>query len=1112
MVTVLFVDIVGFTARSDRADPEEVRRPLLPFHTRVKEDIEWFGGTLDKFIGDAAMGVFGAPVTHEDDPERAVRTALRILETVQKLNEADPSLGLAVRIGIETGEAVVALGGSGPLVGERVAGDVVNTASRIQGVAPAGGIVVGEGTYRLIRDVVDAEHMEPTSVKGKAEPLRVFRVHGIRRREEFDAAGPHAPFVGRDRELELLEQTFARVVGEPTVRLVTIVGEPGIGKSRLLSEFLDRLEMLPSPPLCRVGRCSPYGESAAVAAFSEIVRAQAGISDADAPDEAAAKLSATLATLEPRPSEQEWLRARLAPLVGLRGGIAGAVDREESFAAWQRFVWAVGSQRPLVLVFEGLQWADPAALAFVRHLAERLARVPVLLVCTARPEFLEEHSDWPTASAGAATISLSRLSDTDMTMLLTALLGGSMLPVETMAALVDAAGGNPFYAHEFVRMLAAEEAATSSTGEATGGRIRVPASVQALVAAHLDALPPEERLLLQDAAVVGDVVWPGALAAMSGSDERTVREGLRGLADKGLVRASPDGSTLGEASYVFAYTLLREVAYRQIPRGARASKHRAAAEWAERKAGERAGEFAEFLAHHYALAWRLLRAAGAADQATELDERARRYLEMAGDRALAVDEARADSHYRSALDLLPPGHPDRPAVLVKVARTGHRVGRLSSREALTAYEEAVKGFRTHGNDLGAGEAMVRAALQLGMLGDRARTRELIQDAIELLETQPPGRELALGYAARAEEEMLAGRSAECLEWAQRALALTRSPGLEEVAVMAHHLRGNARCELGDPMGLDDLREAIRVSSEAGLGLETVRSYSYLGEWLWLTEGPGAGLELYEQAIELAERRGFPLQAMWARVGSLWLLFDLGRWDELVRRTGEVMAASSELGDNAIAPVAPTYLARVLSARGRADSAAALLARALPEARQLEDLQVLGPALVTAALVEETRGNLGAATVLVRELEEVTRDRSPVYRESHLPDAVRVCLAAGELELADRLLADARSHVTRCRHCVTTVRALVHEAKGEMGPALEGFAAAVRDWTSFGSALERAFALMGAGRCLLAVGREGEATARFEEARAAFAALGAEPMAEEAERALPQIAPSARPSK
>lgn len=1107
MVTVLFADIVGFTARSDRADPEEVRRPLLSFHARVKEDIEWFGGTLDKFIGDAAMGVFGAPVTHEDDPERAARTALRILETVRKLSEADPSLGLAVRIGIETGEAVVALGGSGPLVGERVAGDVVNTASRIQGVAPAGAIIVGEGTYRLIRDIVDVEHMEPVSVKGKAEPLHVFRVHGIRRREGFDAAGPHAPFVGRDRELDLLEQTFTRVMGEPAVRLVTIAGEPGIGKSRLLSEFLDRLEMLPSPPLCRIGRCSPYGERAAVVAFSEIVRAQAGISDSDAPEEAAAKLSATLATLEPRPSEQEWLRARLAPLLGLQGGIGGAVDREESFAAWQRFVWAVGSQRPLVLVFEGLQWADPAALAFVRHLAERLAEVPVLLLCTARPEFLEEHSDWPTASAGAATISLSRLSDADMTMLLTALLGGSLLPAETMAALVDAAAGNPFYAHEFVRMLAAEEAATSSGGEAATERIRVPASVQALVAAHLDALPSGERLLLQDAAVVGDVVWPGALAAMSGTNERAVQAGLRGLADKGLVRASPDGSTLGEAAYVFAYTLLREVAYRQIPRGARASKHRAAADWAERKAGERVGEYAEFLAHHYALACRLLRAAGAADQAAELDERARKYLEMAGDRALAVDETRADSHYRSALDLLPPGHPDRPSILVKAARTGHRVGRLSSREALAAYEEAVKGFRAHGNDLGAGEATVRAALQLGTLGDRARARGLIQDAIELLETQPPGRELALAYAARAEEEMLAGRSTECLEWAQRALALARSPGLEEVVVMAHHLRGNARCELGDPTGLDDLREAIRVSSEAGLGLETVRSYSYLGEWLWLTEGPAAGLELFEQAIELAERRGFPLQAMWARVGALRLLFDLGRWDELVRCTGEVMEASGELGDNAIAPVGPTYLARVLTARGRAGNAATLLARALPEARQLEDLQVLGPALVTAALVEEALGNPGAATDLVRELEEATRDRSPAYRESYLPDAVRVCLAAGELDLADRLLADARSHVTRCRHCVTTARALVHEARGELDQALEGFSAAVRDWTSFGSALERALALMGTGRCLLAAGRQGEATARFEEARSAFAVLGAEPMAEDAGRALLEIVPS-----
>ncbi|MBI2237375.1 MAG: hypothetical protein HYU54_02470, partial [Actinobacteria bacterium] len=344
-----------------------------------------------------------------------------------------------------------------------------------------------------------------------------------------------------------------------------------------------------------------------------------------------------------------------------------------------------------------------------------------------------------------------------------------------------------------------------------------------------------------------------------------------------------------------------------------------------------------------------------------------------------------------------------------------------------------------------------------------------------------------------------------LEWAQRALALARRPGLEEVAVTALHLRGSARCELGDPTGLDDLQEAIRVSSEAGLGLGTVHSYSYLGEWLWLTEGPAAGLELYEQAVELAERRGFPLAAMWARAESLWLLFDLGRWDAVVQRAGEVMGASGELGDSAIAPVAPTYLARVLCARGRVGNAESLLARSLPEARQIEDLQVLGPALVAAAMMEQAQGNSGAATDLVRELEEITRDRSPEYRESYLPDVVRVCVAAGGLELADRLLADARSHVTRCRHCVTTARALVHEARGEMNQALEGFAAAVRDWTSFGSALERAQALMGAGRCLLGVGRVEEAMARLEEARAGFAALGAEPLAAEAERALVRIA-------
>ena len=452
LVTVLFCDLVGFTARSDQADPEDVGALLRPYHARLRAEIERFGGTLDKFIGDGVMAVFGAPAAHEDDPERAVRCALGMLAAIAELNQAHPSLDLAVRLGITTGEALVGQGAARQTEG--VVGDVVNTASRLQGVAPVGGVVVAAATWRATRTLFDYEELEPVRVKGKAEPVAIWRVIAARSRTGMEAGQrPGTPFVGRDHELELFHRLYERVLREHAAQLVTIIGEPGVGKSRLVAEFLAHLDSQPELVTLRQGRCLPYGDGITFWALGEIVKAQAGIFESDDPPRVAGKLEAAVSALFDDPSERRWLEARLAPLLGLTGAEAAGVERSESFAAWRRFLEALAASRPLVLVMEDLHWADPALLEFLEHLVDWATEVDLFVVASARPELFERYPGWGGGQRNSVTVSLPPLTDEQTAQLVASLLGQSVLPADTQALLLERAGGNPLYAEEFVRLL-----------------------------------------------------------------------------------------------------------------------------------------------------------------------------------------------------------------------------------------------------------------------------------------------------------------------------------------------------------------------------------------------------------------------------------------------------------------------------------------------------------------------------------------------------------------------------------------------------------------------------------------------------------------------------------
>jgi tetratricopeptide (TPR) repeat protein len=730
----------------------------------------------------------------------------------------------------------------------------------------------------------------------------------------------------------------------------------------------------------------------------------------------------------------------------------------------------------------------------VEYLVDWAAGLPVLVVCTTRPELFERHPGWGGGKRDSTTISLSPLSREETGQLIAAHLAEAALPDETQVALLERAGGNPLYAGEFARMLA-DRGMVERRGQAmqltAGADIPVPETVQAVIAARLDTLPAERKALLHDAAVVGRVFWVGALAYMSGLDERAVEQGLRTVARKELLRPVRTSSVKGQAEYSFGHLLIRDVAYQQIPRAARVRKHRAAAAWIERLAGDRVTDHAEILAHHYGQALQLARAAGLDDDARELEAQARRFLIMAGDRALKFDARKAEAFYRQALELCPPRHPERARLLVKTAESALVGGRLS--EAQGDFEEAVVEFRARGAMLGAGEAMVRLAAAYWFRGETDRKRALLAQAIDLLEREPPSRELALAYTDTAADHMVAQRSQECAIWSEKALALARELGLDAEAIRARQLRGLARCQLSDVAGgLADLREALRLSLDLGLGNETIRSYGNLGDWVWIAEGPAQGLEVKRAGIEFGERRGLTLPVMWARAETLWPLFDLGQWDELLRIAGDLIGWDRREGGGQVTVVALTYMAYVFVRRGELTRALALADEFLPRAREIRDPQVLVPAVLVVSLIEHARGNHSTAVRLIEEIVEVTRDR-PVFRTRYLPEALRVCVAAGAIRLAEGLLDTAVHRAARHRYSMLTGRAVLTEAQGSHDAASALYGEVAEQWAHYGFALERGQAALGVGRCLVALGRRPEAAVRLGEARTAFDALRAGPL-------------------
>ena len=561
-------------------------------------------------------------------------------------------------------------------------GDVVNTAARLQSAAPVNGVIVDETTYRATRAAIDYDEAAPVEAKGKSEPIPVWLATAARSRFGVDVAHEaRTELVGRERELGVVRDAFERARHERTPQLLTLVGVPGIGKSRLVYELQRIVDADPELITWRQGRCLAYGDGITLWALGEIVKAQAGVLEQDTPEDIATKVHQVVEDTLAGSGDETRVEAHLLALLGLAGDAQlGGDRRNEAFAAWRRFLEGLAEQRPLVVVVEDIHWADESLLDFLDELVDWVTDVPLLVVATARPELLERRPGWGGGKLNATTLALSPLSDEQTAELIGRLLGRPLLAAEAQQTLLERAGGNPLYAEQFVELYTEQ----GSTEELT-----LPETLQGIIAARLDGLPDSEKSLLQDAAVVGKVFWASSI----GRDPDAATTWLHSLERKGFVRRQRRSSLEGESEFAFAHALVRDVSYGQIPRADRAQRHRAVAEWIDGLG--RPEDHAEMLAYHWSSALELVRASGGSDD--EIVERTRLALRAAGDRASSLNSyAVAAAQYDDALALWP-DDAERPDLLFRLAVALHRsYNAARQQDALEAARDALLAVGRHG--------------------------------------------------------------------------------------------------------------------------------------------------------------------------------------------------------------------------------------------------------------------------------------------------------------------------------------------------------------------------------------------------------------------------------
>jgi class 3 adenylate cyclase len=872
VVSVVFADLVGFTRRSESLDVEDVERFLAPYQALLGGCVEGTGGVVAKFTGDGVMAVFGGRVVHEDDPERAVRCALAIREGLAEAEGGDGEDRLRVRVGVTSGEALVSLGAGGEL---DAVGDMVNTAARLESAAPVDGVLVDEWTFRATSRAIRYQDVAPVEAKGKSETVAAWLAlepRSIVPEQQRD----QPPLVGRDAEADALRVALDRARREPSTQLVSVIGEPGIGKTRLVEELLEYVGGVPDLITWRRGRSLSYGDGVAFWALGEMVKAQAGILESDSAEVAEQKLSEAVAAMLVDGRDREWVARQLRPLVGLDALVVGEEGSQvEVFAAWRRFVEALAENRPTVLVFEDIHWADDALLDFIELIAGRAGAVPLLIVCTARPELLERRQRWGGGMTNAQTISLTPLSDDDTARLVGGLLKQGLLHAGVQAVLLERAGGNPLYAQEYVRMLQDRALLVPGAGGWTLAEeiVDLPESLHGIIAARLDTLTADEKSLIHDAAVVGKTAWVGAVCALTERSLGEADELLHGLERKQLLQRIRRSSIQGETEFQFGHALTRDVAYSQIRRADRAQKHEAAARWIERLAGEREDK-AELLADHYTQALALRDAMG--EDMTSLVPRALTAFTEAGRQAAATSAHRAAArHYQAALDLTPADDaPGRATLLMGQATALRNAGTLDLEILEGALEAQVLVERW--------EAAARIEWMLTDWYERheasgeEQDRHLLAGAEHAARGAPSEIMFLIG-GARARRLINAGHSEAALALIDEMLPLAGEGGLETGRAQLLQYRGFARVHVGDTAGIADLREAAQILSDhAHPSVPVV--YSNLADTVRGLGDMAAADAAYTTAADWASRFALSYYSDWIAQEQSYQAYHGGDWE------------------------------------------------------------------------------------------------------------------------------------------------------------------------------------------------------------------------------------------
>ena len=940
-VSILFVDLVDFTALAEHMDPEEVRAVQARYFEVARSIVASHGGTIEKFIGDAVMAVWGAPSAHEDDAERAVRAALAIVYAVERMGGAASGRVLQARAAVTTGEAAVSVGMVDQAI---VAGDLVNVAARLQGRAPAGGVVVDRATRDAASKVVAFARVGSLSLKGRKGRLETFRVTSRRDDATVRSASHAGRLIGRDRELREITELLESVIAEGRGRLVSVTGIAGIGKSRLAWELEGWVDAHPRVIAWHAGRALAYGEGVAFSAVARMVRRRAGIADDAGPQLALRQLGAALDGLVRDDGERRWMSPRLAAL--LSGETAGDFDRDELFAAWRRFFERVSELSPVVMVFEDLHWADPSLLDFIEHLATWSRTRPIFILTLARPELLDARPTWGSAVGSFTAMTLDRLDDAAMRELLAD--RAPDLPPTLVEPLLRDAGGVPLYAVEVARMLVDRRGAGGQAQEAGGP---VPDSLHGIIAARLDALPLAERRLLMAAAVLGNRFRSEAVHAVVDADAADLRDLLDGLVRREMLTLDEELGSPGRGQLTFVQDLVREVAYQTLSRLERRTLHLAAARYLDRLDDEPPEQLAAHLVAAHQLTTDPREAERIAHRAVSALRRASRAASALHVPARSLDLIDTALGLATAVE--------RPALLAEAADAARAAGRIEVAEA--RLRELIELRRRAGDRSSAARA--RAQLASVMLTGQANEPALLELEAAMRDmrrwrSDPSGVELA---AQLARARSLLGDDREALRWSGIALEAAERLGLPAVVTDLLITRGTARIGLGEhEAGFADLRDAIGRAEQAGMVRTELRARNNLA-WGMLADDPRAALEIAQAGLALATEMGVGDVAVPLADLACAAAIETGAWDWAL----ETIAALEERGVPEAYRIVLSATAATIHALEGSEAPLAALDRFDP-LPSTTDPQVVGSVRVAQSWCAFLDGRLDEARDLARE--------------------------------------------------------------------------------------------------------------------------------------------------